>query len=290
MLSYEPPVFRPPSEADSLILQVTVGCSHNRCTFCSMYREKRFRARSLPEVRADVEEARRSLGPGVARVFLADGNALCLSTARLQAILDALAQAFPRLRRVGSYANARDVLAKSPSELAELRRRKLGILYLGLESGDDETLAAVEKGATAGEVVEAVRRASGAGMRTSIMVLVGLAGRERSALHARLSAEAVNRMEPTYTALLTYTPTPGSPLAGRIERGEIELPGPRESLEEIREFVGALSCRTHLACNHASNWLPLAGRMPSAKPDLLRALDAAIGGRLPLRPEWSRGL
>src|SRR5512138_366262 len=176
-LAYEEPVFRPPSEADSLILQVTVGCSHNRCTFCSMYREKRFRARPLPEIRADVEEARRLVGPGVARVFLADGNALCLSAARLAALLDALAQAFPRLRRVGSYANARDVLAKSPADLADLRRRKLGILYLGLESGDDETLAAVEKGATAAEIVEAVRRAGAAGIVTSVMVLVGLAGR-----------------------------------------------------------------------------------------------------------------
>ena len=290
MLSLEPPAFRPPSEADSLILQVTLGCSHNRCTFCSMYREKRFRARSPEEIRADVEEARRTVGPGVARAFLADGNALCLSTARLEEVLDALARAFPRLRRVASYANARDVLAKTPEELAELRRRKLAILYLGLESGDDETLAAVEKGATADEVVEAVRRANAAGMATSVMVLVGIAGRERSALHARLSAEAVNRMEPTYTALLTYTPTPGSPLAARIEGGEMDLPGPLESLEEIREFVRALSCRTHFACTHASNYLSLAGRMPSAKPDLLRALDAALAGRLPLRPEWARGL
>lgn len=290
MLSYEPPVFRPPSEADSLILQVTVGCSHNRCTFCSMYRKKRFRARSIAEIRADVEEARGCLGPGVARAFLADGNALCLSTARLAAVLDALALAFPRLRRVGSYANARDVLAKSDAELADLRRRKLGILYLGLESGDDETLAAVDKGATSAEIVEAVRRANAAGIVTSIMVLVGLAGRERSGVHARLSAEAVNRMEPTYTALLTYTPTPGSPLGERVARGDLELPGPMESLEEIREFVRALSCRTHFACTHASNWLPLAGRMPSAKPDLLHALDAALAGRLPLRPEWSRGL
>ncbi len=290
MLSYERPVFRPPSEADSLILQVTVGCSHNRCTFCSMYRGKRFRAKALHEIRADILEARRLVGPGVPRVFLADGNAMCLSMERLAGTLDALGEAFPRVRRVGSYANARDVLRRSPEELAELRRRKLAILYLGLESGDDETLAAVEKGATAAEVVEAVRLANGAGIATSVMVLVGLAGRERSALHARLSAEAVNRMEPTYTALLTYTPTPGSPLSEKVERGELELPGPLESLEEIREFVRALSCRTHFACTHASNYLPLRGRMPSAKQDLLRALDAALAGRLPLRPESSRGL
>jgi radical SAM superfamily enzyme YgiQ (UPF0313 family) len=285
-----PRVFRPPSEAGSLVLRVTEGCSHNRCAFCSMYRDVPFRARPLADIRADVADARRALGPGLARAFLADGDALCLSSRRLLAILDALDAAFPRLRRVGAYANAGDVLRKSDGELAELRRRRLAILYLGLESGDDETLAAVEKGATAAEVEEAVRRANAAGMATSVMVLVGLAGRARSALHARRSAEAVNRMEPTYTALLTYTPTPGSPLGERARRGEVELPGPRESLEEIREFVRTLSCRTHFACTHASNWLPLAGRMPSAKPDLLRALDAALAGRIPLRPEWSRGL
>ncbi len=290
MLSHRRPVFRPPSEADSLILQVAVGCSHNRCAFCSMYRGTRFRAKGLAEIRAEIAEARRLVGPEVRRVFLADGNAMCLSTRRLASTLDAVDEAFPRLRRVGSYANARDVLRKSGEELSELRRRKLAILYIGLESGDDATLAAVDKGATAAEVVEAVQRAKDAGLATSVMVLVGLAGRERSLVHARLSAEAVNRMEPTHTALLTYTPTPASPLFERFERGELEIPGPLETLEEIREFVRLLSCRTHFTCNHASNHLPLEGRLPSARVDLLRAIDAALAGRIPLRPESLRGL
>ncbi len=290
MLGYEPPVFRPPSEADSLILQVTVGCSHNRCTFCSMYRSKRFRTKELEQIRAEIAEARRLLGPDVPRVFLADGDAMCLSARRLTETLDALNEAFPRLRRVSIYANARDVLRKSGEELAELRRRKLAVLYMGLESGDDATLAAVEKGATVAEMAEAALRAKAAGMATSVMVLVGLAGRERSLVHARLSAEAVNRMEPTYTALLTYTPTPGSPLSERIDRGEVELPGPLESLEEIREFVRGLTCRTYFACNHASNHLPLKGRMPSAQRDILLLLEAALAGRIPLRPESLRGL
>ncbi len=290
MLAYEPPVFRPPSEADSLILQVTVGCSHNRCAFCSMYRTKRFRAKGLAEIRADIGDARRLVGADVRRVFLADGDAMCLSTRRLIGTLDALDRAFPRLRRVGAYANARDVLRKSGEELAELRRRKLAVLYVGLESGDDEILGEVEKGATAAEVVEAVRRANAAGLSTSVMVLVGIAGKARSLAHARRSAEAVNRMEPTYTALLTYTPTPGSPLFERVERGDLELPGPRETLREIQEFVRALSCKTHFSCSHASNYLPLQGRLPSAKGDLLLALDAALAGRIPLRPESLRGL
>ena len=289
-LAYDPPLFRPPSEADSLILQVTLGCSHNRCTFCSMYRTKRFRIRPLEELRAEIAEARRLLGPEVPRVFLADGDAFCLSSRRLVPVLDALGEAFPRLRRVGLYANARDVLRKTDSELAELRARKLGIVYLGLESGDDVVLAAIEKGATADEMVLAAVRARSAGIATSVMVLVGLAGREGSLAHARRSAEAVNRMAPTYTSLLTYTPVPGSPLFERVRRGEIALLGPLESLEEIRELVRGLSCETHLSCNHASNWLPLRGRIPGSRDAILRALDDAIAGRIPLRPESLRGL
>ena len=289
-LTREPPVYRPPSEADSLILQVTVGCSHNRCTFCSMYRTKSFRPIALAQIRAEISEARRLLGPDVPRVFLADGDAMCLSARRLTEILDALNEAFPRLRRVGTYANARDVLRKSDGELDELRRRKMGILYIGLESGDDATLAAVEKGATVAEMIEAARRARAAGMAASVMVQVGLAGRERSLVHARLSAEAVNRMEPTYTALLTYTPTPDSPLFERVGRGELELPGPLESLEEIREFVRGLSCRTYLTCNHPSNYLPLEGRMPSAQRNILLLLEGALAGRIQIRPEFLRGL
>jgi radical SAM superfamily enzyme YgiQ (UPF0313 family) len=285
-----PRVFRPPGEAGSLVVRVTEGCSHNRCAFCGMYRGVRFRARPPAEVRAEIAEARRVVGPAVARAFLADGDALCLSTRRLVAVLDALARAFPRLGKVGAYANARDVLRKGPAELAELRRRKLAHLYLGLESGDDETLAALGKGATAGEAVEAVRRAREAGMATSVMVLAGVAGRARSLVHARRSAAALDRMEPTHTAVLTYLPTPGSPLFERFADGAFDLLGPLEALAEIRELVSRLRCRTHFACNHASNHLALEGRLPSARPALLAALDAALAGRLPLRPACVRGL
>jgi radical SAM superfamily enzyme YgiQ (UPF0313 family) len=286
----EPPVFRPPSEADSLILQITVGCSHNRCTFCSMYRSKQFRAKPLEQVCAEILEARAESGGGLRRVFLADGDAMCLSAPRLMAILDALNDAFPRLQRVGIYANARDVLAKSDDELADLRQRGLKILYTGLESGDDETLAAIEKGATAAEIVKAVRRARAAGMATSVMVLVGLAGVERSLEHARRSADAINAMAPSYTALLTYTPTPHSPLAARVAAGEVVLLSPRESITEIRGFVDAVTCETYFTCNHASNYVPLTGRLPRSKADILASLDAALTGDAALTPEFLRGL
>lgn len=289
-LPYDPPVFRPPSEADSLILQVTLGCSHNRCTFCSMYRTKSFRAKPIAQLRDEVAAARRLLGPDVRRVFLADGDAMCLSTARLMEILDALHASFPRVRRVGIYANARDLLRKGPDELAALQARRLSIVYLGLESGDEATLREVEKGATVDESVEAIRRANAAAISTSVMVLVGLGGRARSLEHALGSADAVNRMEPTYTALLTYTPTPGSPLGERVLRGEVELPDPVESLREIRAFVAGLRCATYFTCNHASNYLPLTGRLPASRKPILDALDGAIEGRIPLVPEWLRAL
>jgi radical SAM superfamily enzyme YgiQ (UPF0313 family) len=287
---YEEPVFRPPSEAGSLILQVTIGCSHNRCSFCSMYRGKKFRVKSPARVKADIAAARAVLGAGVPRVFLADGDAMCLSARRLGEVLGWLDEAFPRLQRVGIYANARDVLSKTDAELAELRRRKLKILYLGLESGDAETLRRIDKGATVDEIVAACRRANAADIATSVMVLIGLGGKARSLEHARASAAAINRMEPTYAALLTYTPVPGSPLADELARGTYELPGPLDSIREIREFLAGLECRTYFTCNHASNYLPLTGKLPSAKPDLLGLLDAALAGALPLKPESLRGL
>lgn len=290
MFAYDQPVFRPPSEARSLIFQITLGCSHNKCAFCTMYRSKKFRTKPIEQIRAEIAEAARHLGPRVARVFLADGDAMCLSAQRLIEVLDAVNERFPRLQRAGIYANARDVLRKTPEELLELRRRKLGIIYLGLESGDDETLAAIEKGAKVDEIVEAASMAKAAGIEVSVMVLIGLAGRERSLLHARLSADAVNRMEPTYTGLLTYTPNPGTPLFEKIERGEFEYPDPMESLREIREFVANLKCATYFTCNHASNYLPLTGQLPTYQPQILRVLDSALAGDIALKPEFLRGL
>ena len=283
-------MFRPPSEAESLILQVTIGCSHNRCAFCGMYATKRFRAKTEEQIRADIDGARAALGPGVRRVFLADGDAMCLSTRRLTAILGLLDDAFPTMQRVGIYANARDLLSKTDEELAALRARKLRMLYVGLESGDPQTLAAIDKGATPAEIIEAVQRARRAGMATSVMVLVGLAGIERSLEHARRSAEAINAMAPEFTALLTYTPVPGTTLGDRVASGRAELPSPRGSLEEIRAFVEALDVPTYFTCNHASNYLPMTGRMPQAKARIVGCLDAALAGQVPIKPEFLRVL
>jgi radical SAM superfamily enzyme YgiQ (UPF0313 family) len=287
---YDEPLYRPPSEADSLILQVTLGCSHNRCSFCSMYRVKRFRTVPLSEIEHDLDTALRGWGGHAPRVFLADGDAMCLSSSKLVEILDRVNARIPRLQRIGIYANARDVLGKTDAELQELRKRKLKILYMGLESGDEETLARVDKGATVDEIVQAVRRAQAADMRVSVMVLIGLGGRERSEEHARASADAINRMEPAYTALLTYTPTPASPLYEAIGRGAFELPDAMQSVREIHALLSGLKCKTYFTCNHASNYVPLKGMLPSAKPAMLAALQGALDGRIGLKPEFLRGL
>jgi radical SAM superfamily enzyme YgiQ (UPF0313 family) len=255
-----------------------------------MYRGKRFRTKSLDLIRAEIAAALAEHGPGVRRVFLADGDAMCLSAARLAEVLDLLDAAFPRLQRVGIYANARDVLAKSDEALGDLRQRKLKLVYMGLESGDATTLEAVDKGATPAEIVTAAQRAKAAGMSTSVMVLIGLAGAARRLEHARRSADAINAMAPNYTALLTYTPTPDSRLAERIERGTFTLPSARESIEEIVEFVEALTCETYFTCNHASNYVPLVGRLPRAQLAILANLRAALAGSVSLKPEWARGL
>lgn len=290
MLRYHGPLYRPPSEASSLIVQATIGCSHNRCTFCSMYRSKRFRVVPPEEVQGFLDAARARLGDDVRRVFLADGDAMCLSSARLQQVLDRLAATFPKLSRVGIYANARDVLSKTDQELRELRQRKLGIVYLGLESGDEATLAEVCKGARVDDIVEAVRRARAAGMRVSVMVLVGLAGARRSLEHARASADAVSRMTPDYTALLTAIPTPGSELSEAAERGAFVPLSALESVREIREFLLHVRAPTYFTCNHASNYLPLTGVLPEDQDELLGLLDAALAGAVRLKPETMRGL
>lgn len=290
MIQYHPPLFRPPSEADSLILQATLGCSHNRCTFCGMYRTKRFRPRPLVELKQEIAWVREVAGDDVRRVFLADGDAMCLSARRLRSILEPLNRAFPHLQRVSAYANARDLLGKTPEALVELHRAKLRLIYMGLESGDPATLERVGKGATPAELVAAVQRAHAAGITTSVMVLIGLAGRERSLVHARASAAVLNAMQPGFTALLTYTPVPGTPFQEQIERGLLTLPSARESLAEIRELLAGLTCRTTFTCNHASNYLPLRGKLPTDRERLLALLDAALANRLPLKPEHLRGL
>ncbi len=290
-MRYEGRIFRPPSEADAFILQATVGCSWNHCTYCDMYRDKRFRVRPVDEVLADVREAGRVLGPRVEKVFVADGDALVMDLSAWEPILEACRTSFPRLRRVSAYATARNLLDKSPQELARLRALGLSLLYIGPESGDDVTLRRIAKGAGFDEHVAAAKRAHGAGIRLSAIFLLGVAGRERSEIHAEASARLATAMDPAFLSLLTVTVVPGTPLATLEERGRYERPTVRGTLEELRTFVARAEPTDALfRTNHASNYLPIGGRLPADRDRILEVVDAALAGRVPLRPEWARGL
>lgn len=285
-------VIRPPSEADSYILQVTYGCSHNRCTFCGTYPDKPYRVRPLDEVLADIALAGKRLRQ-TRRVFLADGNALVLPTSRLVTILDALQDALPLLRRVGIYANAHDILDKSDAELAMLQAKNLQIVYLGLESGSDEVLKRVDKRDSAAEMIEAVIKAKRAGMLVSVIALLGLGGVELSPLHAVETGRVVSAMDPHYLSLLTLMLVPGTALHRQAEEGQFQLPGPEGMLGELREILVHTENLTRCVfrSNHASNYLPLAGTLSRDQPALLAAIDEARSlGRSAWRPEWGRAL
>jgi radical SAM superfamily enzyme YgiQ (UPF0313 family) len=288
---YEGDIYRPPSEAESYILQATIGCSWNHCTYCDMYRRKVFRVRPLEETLADVEEAGRLYGGAVDKVFVADGDALVMDLATWEAVLEACRAAFPRLRRVSAYATARNLLEKTPEELRTLRERGLSLLYIGPESGDDLVLKRIAKGATAEEHVEAARRAHAAGMKLSAIFLLGAGGAERSAEHARASAALATAMDPRFVSLLTLTVIPGTPLGRQEEQGKFRLPEVPDLLGELRTFIAeAAPTDAIFRTNHASNWLPLKGRLPRDRDAMLDAIDAALAGRVPLRPDWARGL
>jgi radical SAM superfamily enzyme YgiQ (UPF0313 family) len=290
-MRYTGMVIRPPSEASSYILQVTYGCSHNKCTFCGTYLDKPFSVRHEREVFEDIDVATHVI-PETRRVFLADGDAMVLSTRRLMRILEALRRAFPRLERVGIYANARDILRKPIEDLTTLKEHGLGIAYIGLESGSDEVLERVHKGANADDMVEAVQRLKRAGIAASVIAILGLAGPGGSAEHAAATASVVRRMDPDYFAMLTLMLVPGTPLHQEWQNGIFKLMDPDAMLAELRAVIADLKGLTHCVfrTNHASNYLPLGGTLSRDRDRLLLTIDAALkGGEEVLRPEsWRR--
>jgi radical SAM superfamily enzyme YgiQ (UPF0313 family) len=289
-MRYEGKIYRPPSEADALILQATIGCSWNHCTYCDMYREKTFRVRALAEVLEDVDRAAREVGPYVEKVFVADGDALVMPMEHWLPILDRATKRFPNLRRVSAYAMARNVLDKTESELRLLRDAGLAMLYIGPESGDDVTLKRIAKGDDAAAHVEAARRAREAGIGMSVIALLGIA-MERSDEHARATADLVTRMDPAYFAALTVTVVPDTPLATLQKKGRFEVPPIEGLLRELRTMVDhARPTDAVFRTNHASNYLPIGGRIPRDRAAILAVIDAALAGRVPLRPERARGL
>lgn len=289
-LKYEGDIFRPPSEAGSLILQATIGCSHNRCAFCAMYKGKKFRERDPEEMKAEIGAAGQTW-PGTRHVFLADGNALTVGSGRLRSILQDLNTAFPLLERVATYANPRDLLHKESAELEEMRRLKLGLVYLGVESGSSSVLRSVNKGATPEEIARGAARVKKAGIPLSITVINGLAGLEGWEEHARESAVLLNEIDPEYLGLLSLMVIPGTPLFRRVQAGELTPPGPWEMIREIRMMVRHLSLSSCIfRANHASNYLPLKAVLSRDRRTLLAALDELLEKKAPgtLRGEHHR--
>jgi radical SAM superfamily enzyme YgiQ (UPF0313 family) len=289
-MRYEGRIFRPPSEADALIVQGTIGCSYNRCTYCDMYRDKTFRARPITEVIEDIEGAARAAGDRVEKLFVGDGDALVMPTEDWLALLGRARALFPRLRRVSCYAMARNVLAKRDDELRALREAGLSLLYIGPESGDDPTLDRVAKGDDAAAHIEAARRAREAGVELSVIALLGIA-MDRSEEHALATAELVTKMDPAFFSALTVTVVPGTPLAKLEARGRFQVPAVPALLRELRTMVAHASpTRAVFRTNHASNYLPLGGELPRDRARIVALIDAALEGKIPLRPERSRGL
>lgn len=283
-------LIRPPSERNSFLLQVTHGCSHNKCSFCLTYKFVKFKKRSIRDITEDILLASR-LNPSIRRVFLCDGNSMCLSTEELLEILDTLNRCFPKLERVGTYANASDILSKTDNDLVALKEKKLGIAYVGLESGNDEILKRMRKGATCEEMVQAVVRAQACGIEMSVIVLLGLGSTEMSNQHAIDTARAVSKMNPRYLSALTLMLLPGTPLYGEYLRGSFKLMDPISILDELYIMIDNMEAENCIfRTNHASNYLPIGGTLSRDKMKLLEMIETAKEYREILRPESHRAL
>jgi radical SAM superfamily enzyme YgiQ (UPF0313 family) len=289
-MQYEGNIIRPPSEAYSILLQATVGCSHNKCTFCGAYKGERFKIKSDAVIAADIDFAathcRRQR-----RLFICDGDALIIPQKRLLGMLKAIRQRLPWVTRVGVYANTKSIRMKTDEELAELQANGLGIAYMGVESGDDATLAAVRKGAKAQGMIDAGRKIRQAGIKLSLTVLLGIGGRERSMIHAQATGRVISAIDPEYVGALSLMLIPGTPLYEACQAGQFELLAPEAMLKEL----GVMIANTEMSgglfhANHASNYLPLKLTMPRDKAKALDLIDRALNGEIALKPEAMRAL
>ena len=291
MITYVQPVFRPPSEAGSLIIQATLGCSHNKCSFCGSYLTKPFKIRNLQEIREDLEDARH-MGP-VDRVFLADGDALCIPQKRLVEVLKLINEYLPSVKRIGVYANAIDVLRKSLDDLKVLRSLNLGIIYLGVETGDPELLDDICKGATCEDMIEAAEIVKQAGIALSVTVLLGIGGVEGSEKHAKATAKLLTDMDPDYVGALSVILVPGTELHRKYEAGKFQVPDPFGLINELKIMIEDSSFSDCVfRSNHASNYLPVKATLPKDKKEILVAIDKVLKPKdsKNLRPEFLRAL
>ena len=283
-------VYRPPSEAYSLIIQATVGCSNNTCRFCRMYKAKQFYIRPVEDVLEDLRRARACYGR-VGRIFIADGDALIMPVPNWLKILDYIRQNFPETERVTCYATPKSVLLKTPEQLAILKGAGLQMVYMGLESGSDRVLKLMEKGNTAAEIIEASQKLHAAGIKISVTAINGLGGLDLLQEHAVETGRVFSAMKPQYIGLLTLMIEPPAPVCQMVESGELKLLTPEEILGETRLILQNCDCEGAVfRSNHASNYLPLAGTLNRDRDKLIKMIDSALDGKTGLRPEYFRAL
>jgi radical SAM superfamily enzyme YgiQ (UPF0313 family) len=287
-MHYEGDCIRPPPEAHSILLQATVGCSHNKCTFCSTFKNKIFQIKDDDIILGDILFASRYM-KNRHQLFLMDGDALIIPQKRLLWILERIREHLPWVKRVGAYANTKSISLKSPRELEELRDRGLGMLYLGVETGDDEIRTKIKKGSSAEHCLEMGRRVKEAGIQLTTLVLLGIGGRERSLQHAKATGEILSTIDPDFVSALTLILIPGTPLYEEYERGDFIMPDEMGLLREMREIIENTNVRHCLfSSSHASNYLPIRVWLPQGKEEILGMIDAALRGEIGLKPEWMR--
>lgn len=290
-MQYEGAIYRPPSEAYSLIVQITLGCSHNKCTFCVSFQDKKFRIRPLEEIKHNLAEAR-TYYPHVEKIFLADGDALIVPTSKLLEILQTIKELFPECNRVGVYGSSKAINRKSEAELTQLKEAGLGIVYMGLESGNEEILKYINKGVTAEEMVKAGQKLKKVSIPLSVTIISGLGGSEKINQHAIDTAKVINKIDPDYLGLLTLMLVEGSVMYAQHKRGEFTLLTPPEVMLETKLLLENLQLTNCVfRANHASNYVPLAGTLPQEKERLLRLIDQVLESREAVfKDERLRGL
>ena len=292
-MNYDRMIIRPPSEASSFLLPVTIGCSHNKCTFCCTYIGVKFRMRPLEDIKQDIDKVAQNYSRSVRRVFLEDGDALICPQHRLVEVLKYLNKRFPYLDRVGTYATPQAALIKSVDELKELNQLGLKIAYMGVETGDEELLLRVNKGVNYAQLVEAGKKLKQAGITLSVTVILGLGGVDGSENHALKTAKILSDIDPDFAGTLTILLVPGTPLHKDWEEGRFTLISPFQSLEELRLIIqNSNFTNCFFTANHASNYLPIKMRLPEQKAEVLKLIDDVLAKRdmSQLRPEFTRAL
>lgn len=290
MIEYEPPVYRPPGEWRSFLVQATIGCSHNGCTFCGMYKSKKFRVRPLEDILGDIREAA-WFYDRYEKVFICDGDAIAMDTQDLLTIIQEIKKDFPYCRLISTYAGPKSTLKKTPEELRQLREAGLGRAYLGIETGMEALLKSTNKGVSRAQMLQAGTMLREAGIDLWGIILIGLGGREQSMENARETAKIVTEMRPQHLSAMNYTPVAGTKLGDQALRGEFQVLSAQESLLEMAELIRGLDVQgMHFTSDHASNYLPLKGTLNEDRERLLRLIDGAVQGTVAIRSEHNRGL